>query len=413
MLPSQAFPRREPASRGSVCLADGAAPARDGERGAVIVHVAVALTGLLAFAALTIDLGTVWVARAQAQNAVDAAALAGAISLAYGDPSDADAAMAAARAVAHQHSIWGDPVSDATLQLSSGACPAGAPAASGDCVNIAVERGGGIGTPLPVFFAGLYGGGAARLRASASAKVMSGNTSGCPAAVAVPHRWTDLGTNPIDGDADHGPSNPVFDLGVDTYTAPGPGSPGTGYTRSAIGPPYFDWRRFGLNNPLEPLGQLEFMTLDFRPDGAGDPIVPYRASILGCSGVHLRIGDEVPIFFGGREEVREPFEAVFAMDDRADWDSGSDQIVNSAFPTSPRLITVAVFDPYDFVRQRNSGVAQPSVKIVNFMGVFVQAQTEHPLPGIVAPSKGSFDAAAVPQTLTSQASFLRSLALVR
>src|SRR3712207_6859544 len=36
-----------------------------GERGAVLVHVAVAMTGLLAFSALSIDLGTMWVARAQ------------------------------------------------------------------------------------------------------------------------------------------------------------------------------------------------------------------------------------------------------------------------------------------------------------------------------------------------------------
>ena len=56
---------------------------RPGERGAVLVHAAVAMTGLLAFSALTIDLGTVWVARGQAQNAVDAAALAGGISFAY------------------------------------------------------------------------------------------------------------------------------------------------------------------------------------------------------------------------------------------------------------------------------------------------------------------------------------------
>ena len=66
--------------------APAAAACRD-ERGAVLVHVAVAFTGLLAFSALSIDLGVLWAARRQAQNAADSAALAGAVSLAYVDPA--------------------------------------------------------------------------------------------------------------------------------------------------------------------------------------------------------------------------------------------------------------------------------------------------------------------------------------
>ena len=49
-----------------------------GERGAVLVHVAVAMLALIAFSALAIDYGALLVSRSQAQNAADAAALAGA-----------------------------------------------------------------------------------------------------------------------------------------------------------------------------------------------------------------------------------------------------------------------------------------------------------------------------------------------
>ena len=52
----------------------------------MLVHVAVAMIGLLAFSALSIDYGVMWTARRQAQNAADAAALAGAISLAFDNP---------------------------------------------------------------------------------------------------------------------------------------------------------------------------------------------------------------------------------------------------------------------------------------------------------------------------------------
>ena len=58
------------------------------ERGAVLVQTGIALIGLLAMGTFSVDYGMLWVSRRQAQNAADAAALGGAISLAYGDPDD-------------------------------------------------------------------------------------------------------------------------------------------------------------------------------------------------------------------------------------------------------------------------------------------------------------------------------------
>ena len=51
---------------------------RAGERGITILLVAVAMIAVLAMAALAIDVVTLYVARAEAQRAADAAALAGA-----------------------------------------------------------------------------------------------------------------------------------------------------------------------------------------------------------------------------------------------------------------------------------------------------------------------------------------------
>jgi hypothetical protein len=63
-----------------------------GERGTVAVTVALALTVLLGIAALVVDVGLSWAARAEAQTAADAAALAGAGRLAAG-PAEAVAAV--------------------------------------------------------------------------------------------------------------------------------------------------------------------------------------------------------------------------------------------------------------------------------------------------------------------------------
>jgi hypothetical protein len=57
---------------------------RTGERGSVAVLLALALTALLGFAALVVDVGLSWAARAEAQTAADAAALAGAARLGDG-----------------------------------------------------------------------------------------------------------------------------------------------------------------------------------------------------------------------------------------------------------------------------------------------------------------------------------------
>ena len=70
------------------------------ERGAVLVQVAIALVGLMALSAFVIDYGVLWASRRQAQNAADAAAMAGAISMAFVDMNDQALARQAAIDVA-------------------------------------------------------------------------------------------------------------------------------------------------------------------------------------------------------------------------------------------------------------------------------------------------------------------------
>ncbi len=77
------------------------------ERGSILIHVAISMIGLLAFGAVAIDYGVMWTARRQAQNAADAAALAGAISLqTYG--SDWDRARGIAQAIGEANYVFGE-----------------------------------------------------------------------------------------------------------------------------------------------------------------------------------------------------------------------------------------------------------------------------------------------------------------
>ena len=111
------------------------------ERGAVLVHVAIAMLTLIAFSALAIDYGALLVSRRQAQNSADAAALAGALSLAFDDPDDIARAQATAAAAGVANQVWGAapsivPATD--VQLIP--CPPGAPGLPDTCIRADVYR---------------------------------------------------------------------------------------------------------------------------------------------------------------------------------------------------------------------------------------------------------------------------------
>lgn len=176
---------------------------RTAEKGAVLVHVAIAIVGLLAFTAFAVDYGILWVARRQVQNSADAGALAGAISLAYGVPpankNDLNdpqylAAKAAAAAVARQNGVWG--VSPRVVEGTDVTiinCPDGA--MPDKCVRVNAYRnqeGGDGNAALPTFFARMVGVNQQGVRATATAEIMSGNIiPHCIKPFAIADRWMD------------------------------------------------------------------------------------------------------------------------------------------------------------------------------------------------------------------------------
>jgi Flp pilus assembly protein TadG len=152
---------------------------RRDERGAVLVHVAISLTALLAFGALVVDLGVKWVARGQAQNAADAGALAAAVALSLEDPddmSDAGPAKQSALAYARANEIWGEqPDVDVTADVTflgpdmANRCPDDS---DDRCVRVDVHRNQARGNPLPTFFAGIVGVTNQGVRATATAQIL-------------------------------------------------------------------------------------------------------------------------------------------------------------------------------------------------------------------------------------------------
>jgi Flp pilus assembly protein TadG len=163
------------------------------ERGVTMVLVAIALVSIIAIAALSIDVITLYLAREEAQRSADAAALAAArvisISGLTGDPTDtsnlwqticnsSSPASMAAIAVATQSAVGGTVASTPLVTYSAGGIT------SSDCgglgpafgvnplVTVVVKR-----NSLPTFFSRIWGNTGSNVSATATAEVLNPSAS--------------------------------------------------------------------------------------------------------------------------------------------------------------------------------------------------------------------------------------------
>src|SRR3954451_7618437 len=152
---------------------------RQSERGAVLIIVVVAMVALLAFGAFAIDYGIMWTGRSQIQTSADAGALAGAISLAYESATDQASAQTKAQAAARANNVWAAAPDVQLTDVTFPACPPGAPGLPDTCVKVDAFRNQSRGNQLPMFFGSLVGIGGQGVRATATAQIVTGDTTDC------------------------------------------------------------------------------------------------------------------------------------------------------------------------------------------------------------------------------------------
>jgi hypothetical protein len=363
---------------------------------------------------VSIDLGTLWVARGQAQNAADAAAHAGVVSLAYGNSADPDAARAAVQAVLSEHRIWGDPIGAPSVVTEIGPCPAGSPAIPGDCVGVSVERSTATGSPLPVFFSRLFGAGATTLVASASGKVIFGNATTCPQPIAIPDRWVESGGTWTYASVfqRYQPGRPgVLIANPDNYDPPTASSPGSGYLVNESLGQRIVIDRGNIDAPE--VRADNFYSLDLpRPGGTvpgGDE--QYDENMTSCAGTPVSIGDTVFTMDADQARTQTAIAAIVERDPGARWDGS--KVVGSAYAISPRVIQMILYDPDQFsqVPTPTPALYRAPMVVRNIVGLFVEGMEGGQITGVVMTMPGRYDAG-VP-AITPDASFIRSVALVR
>lgn len=372
----------------------------DNQHGAVLIQVAVAMLALLALSSFVFDYGVMWVSRGQAQNAADAGALSGAVSLAFNSPTDQPAARARAIAMAQSNKVWNQAPSVTDADVTFPACPPGIPGPQDNCVKVDVFRNQARGNPLPTFFAKLAGVASQGAVATATAQVVTGDTTACLRPWAVVDRWQEFGpegpaplpSSTFDRYSTGQGSSPPQEN--DLYIPPSEGG-GTGYTLPAdLG------RQFAIK--MGPSGGNEissgwFRTLDLpRADTTQLGNNTVQSNILTCNGLPASFASPATVcpasipnnwedtaYWAARGcyrvqtgatvgSTRNSIEELVARDSGAQWSNGN--ITGSQFDppaNSPRVVPVGVMD-IDWYLSHDPTGNNGVLRMVNIFGFFIE-----------------------------------------
>lgn len=397
------------------------------EQGAVLIMVAVAIVGLIAFSVLVIDYGVMWASRRQAQNSADASALAAALSMSFSAIGDEDAARDAAVATSAANDVWGaDPVVDRDRDVIIGPCPPDSPGLPDTCVRVNVFRDRANANPLPMFFGPLLGITEQDARATATAQLVSSSSTTCARPWYIPDKWIDNvdATPPIDNEW-------TFDDEFDKYDKFGNVIPGV---VDEVDPEGFNPLtdtglrvRLKVGNPAQSLTAGWFFPVDLPwCDGSGPTVGGecYRENIASCTHAGtVEPGTQLWVENGDMKgPTRQGVEGgggleglgLVEQDPDAVWDDAAAPMGcvthgDGECISSPRVVPIPVFDiEAYYANAKQSGKFQlPVKKLVCF---FVEGMQGDDVMGVLTtcpPMEGPGG------TTNDPSSFLRSLVLIR
>ncbi len=329
------------------------------ERGAALALVVISLLLLIAAAALAVDVGLLATARTEAQRTADMAAHAGASALILSPNSEA-AARSEAILFAAKNSIRGEASivlpEDVEVMLDESK------------VRVTIHRTVSRGSPIGTFFARVFGVDAVNIRAKAAAIARPAGAVDCLLPVAVADRWYEADGSradkndtwdPDEGDyyGDGGVGYGEGDLGTLITLKPAQGAAhgNDGGGDSTDDPP--DSNRF----------QAGWWYLWYPTGGGGAKTL--REQVLDCPqpSTPWEVDDWVTDKNGNTQSIQKAFNELVDRDPGAYWDDGCDCVKGSAFPVSPRLRAVPLFNPNTYTKQ-GSGT---NFQISDFMGLFV------------------------------------------
>lgn len=401
---------------------------RDGvgsERGAVLIQVAVAMLALLALSAFVFDHGVMLSSRAQAQNAADAGALSGAISLAFDDPDDFDGARAKALAVARANSVWGEVPDVTDADVTFPACPPTPGLAADTCVKVDVFRNQrAAGNPLPTYFARLANIMEQGVRATATARVLVADNARCVKPWALPDKWLDSRDTPQDNtwtpDDDferyvqNGQNAGSLLDPADQYVAPG----ADGHTGFTVEADYGTQLTLKHGNPQQAIRPGWFFPVVINPtEGPGGD--NYRDNIATCDPTVIGPGTLLETEPGNMVgPTSQGVADLIAQDSSATWSAAANDgrgapvggcMEAGTCAVSPRLVALAVFNPDAYDAARAGG--RTDIVVTKILGFWIQGMQANDVIGYLTHYPALAEVNGPP--VDPDASFLTTVILVR
>jgi Flp pilus assembly protein TadG len=404
-----------------------------GEEGAVLLQVGVGLLAFTAVSALVIDYGAQLVSHAQVQNTVDAAALAGATSLAFDDSFDLSAegpAAAAALTFARQNAVWGQAPTPATVDIQFPACNARDEEDSDNtllaCIDVTAHRDKTAGNAVSALMGGLVDSESFGVAAFARAQARDANATDCLKPLAIPDRWLErmLPWSPASTFDLYNAIGQELDFAVrDVYVGPTQTGNGSGLTFSAYRGARITLTPGRLSYPI---GAWQYLPVQIA--GGRFPSNDVQANTSGCAASLVTLehpdADTRLRFAAGDVAANETLIAagaqqLVAKDPAAQWNPVTKRIDNSCAEDetqcasmSPRLVALAVYDPFELTTALHDGAAG-DVRLRNIIGLFIESvdvpgQT---ITGYITRHPGLRDETAI--TLHDDSSFLRTARLVQ
>jgi Flp pilus assembly protein TadG len=365
------------------------------ERGMTFAFVAVGLMAFLAASTLAVDVGMFMTARAQAQNAADAGALAGAVALAFDDYDDrtvAGPAVQSAIAAAVGNEVMRGAVSVGSNDVTFPAAPNG----QFNRVRVDVYRTAERSNSIATLIGPIFGVPTVDIIALATAEAAPANAMTCVKPFTIPDRWVE---NSI-------PANDTFDRydnkgqlveNADVYIEPDQDGY-AGYDSDADkGTPLMI--RAGTGNNISP---SMYWSWKMPGDVGGDF---YRDNIANCN---------TSVFTYGSPMAPEPgnmtgptvdgIDDLMAKDPNAYWDEDT-QKVKTEFNPSPRVFPIPLYDPEYYADGKANG-RNASLRMANWVGFFVERRVGNnvygrivPILGVIDPDAGPAPAGAFPKAI--------------
>jgi Flp pilus assembly protein TadG len=340
---------------------------RRDERGMTFVFVGLGFVAFMSATTLAVDVGMFMTARSQAQNAADAGALGGATALAFNNFNDRTStgpAVLSAINSAKSNSVMSGVPSVLPVDVTFPNDPFGNPTR----VKVNVYRTTTRGNAIPTLVGPMFGVPTVSIGATATAEASPANAETCVMPFTIPDKWIEK--------QDPGGWTPssTFDMfkksgqplpNPDSYVAPGQ-TGSTGYKLATDTGRQLVLKSNNSNN----VSPSMYNPWDLPGSGGGSD---YRNNIATCNTNIVKIGDfMVPENGNMVGPTSQGTNDLVLKDPYATWDTACNCVKGSAFPISPRIAIVPLYNPTVFEQGKQSGKSSPQLQVANYMGFFIQ-----------------------------------------